>query len=83
MKSNLRNNFDSVFNQLIYILTKLLVEGWITVRRPSLCYDRVWPLEPGSNRNCFEMIATSKCVPDFLMLVHAWCLRLMNYYTSQ
>lgn len=83
MKLDLRNNFDSIFDQLIYILTKLLVEGWIAVRRPSFCYDRVWPLKPGCNRNCFEMITFGECCPDFLMLVHAWCLRLMNYYTLQ
>jgi len=80
MKLDLRNNFDSIFDHLVYVLAKLLIKGWIAVRRPSFCYDRVWPLEIGCNRNCFDMIATSKCGPDFLVLVHAWCLCLMSYY---
>jgi len=70
MKSNLRNNFYGIFNQLFYVLTELLVKRWIAMSRPSFCYNRVRPLESGCDRNCFELITAGKCSSDPLMLVH-------------
>lgn len=71
MKSDLRNNSYSILNQLLYVMSKLLVKPWIAVSRPSFCYNRIWSFEPCCNGNRLNVITIGKRGFDLLVFVHS------------